>query len=147
MKESIQTTLTGEMLPKSEQMNCLTLTSWLEDSHVRHFLMQDFVEGSMTQEELSFLKSQGFVQKKDQDTYYWKMLKVYYLTMGAELTRKSLGFSPNWGMMLNGRFLIAKMSEEFPKTEKGCILKDILEPNVEEKFYLKKEIAERLMYD
>ena len=60
MKKTIQTTLTMEMQPKSKPKNYLTLTSWLEDSHVKHFLLQEREEGLMTQEEHSFLKSQGF---------------------------------------------------------------------------------------
>ena len=138
-------TETLEMPQKSTQKNWKTLTSWLEDSHVKHSLFQDTEEGSMTQEELSFLKSLGFVQKKNQDIYYWKMLKVSYLTLKAKLSRQCLGYSPNWGMMLNGKCLTAK-TLGLPKIVKGCTLKDILEPNVEEKYYLSKESAEKLMY-
>jgi hypothetical protein len=44
----------------------------------------------------------------------------------AKLSRQYLGFSPTWGISLNGRYLTAKTSE-FPKTESGSSLSDILE--------------------
>ena len=133
------------MPQKSTLKNCKTLICWLEDSHVKHFLYQDTEEDSMTQEELSFLKSQGFVQRKSPNIFWSKMLKVSYLTPKAKLSRECLGYSPNWGMMLNGKCLTAKTLGQ-PKIVKGCTLKDILERNVEEKYYLSKESAERLIY-
>jgi len=133
-----------EMQGKSTQSNCKTLTCWLGDSLVKHFLLVEKDKDSMTAEELSFLKSQGFVKKKDHDIFYLKMLKVSYLTIREELSRQCLGYSPNWGMMLNGRIITANRLEQ-PKTEKGCILRDILEPNVEEKYYLGKEVVPRLI--
>ena len=143
-KNTIQTTLTSEMSPKSERKIYQNLTSWLEDSHVKHFLSQEKEEGSMTPEELSFLKSQGFSKTKNPNIFYSKMLKVYYLTTKEELSRQSLGHSPNWGMMCNGRYLTAK-TMEYPKIGKEYILKDFLEKGVDQKYYLSEKQVQKLI--
>lgn len=145
-KGTIQTTLDSVMSHKLEPMNYPTLTSWLEDSRVKHFLMQEKEEGLMTREERSFLKSAGFSETKDPHIFYSKMLEVYYLTSVEKLSRQCLGHSANWGMMCNGRFIIAKTSM-YHKTGKDCILKDILEreEDVEEKYYLSDTMTQRLI--
>ena len=109
-KNTIQTTLNLGMSQKSEPKTYLTLTSWLEDSLVKHFLLQDREEGLMTAEERSSLKSLGFSKTKDPDIFYLKMFEVYYLTTREKLSREYLKFSPTWGIMLNGRYLIAHHS-------------------------------------
>ena len=132
-----QDTEISEMSEKSKRKVCQDLTSWLEDSHVKAFLMLEREEGSMTQEELSFLKSQGFSKTKDPNIFYSKMLGVYYITIKEKLSREYLKFSPIWGIMCNGRYLTRKSS--YLKTEKESLLRDILERNVEEKYYLSEE--------
>ena len=51
----------------------------------------------------------------------------------------------SWGMMLCGRYLTAKILE-FPNLENECILSDILEENVADKYYLSRKQAEKLLY-
>ena len=126
MKDTIQTTLDSVMPQKYKRRTCKTLTSWLEDSHVKRFLMQEKDLDSMTQEERSFLKSQGFSETKNQDIFYSKTLKAYYLMTKEILSRQCFKYSPTWGMMFNGRYIIAKTTE-LPKTGSDCILKDFLE--------------------
>ncbi|HAA7387703.1 TPA_asm: hypothetical protein GHD27_15420, partial [Listeria monocytogenes] len=46
--------------------------------------------------------------------------------------------------MRNGRFLTAKISESH-KTENACSLSDILEEQVDEKYFLSQKHLERLM--
>ena len=48
-------------------------------------------------------------------------------------------------MMCAGRYLTAKISE-YPNHEIECILSDILEDNVPEKYYLSRKQAEKLLY-
>jgi site-specific DNA-cytosine methylase len=48
-------------------------------------------------------------------------------------------------MMCAGRYLTAKISE-YPNHENECILSDILEDNVPEKYYLSRKQAEKLLY-
>ena len=55
--------------------------------------------------------------------------------------------SPRWmhlGITRNGSCLTLK-TLEFHKTEKGSILQDILEKEVDEKYFLSKEQAEKIM--
>ena len=144
MKDTIQTTLITEMQPKSKPKNYQTLTSWLEDSHDKHSLLQEREEGLMTQEEHSFLKSQGFSKTKNPHIFYSKMLEVYYLTTKDVLSRQSLGFSPTWGISFNGRYLTRRISK-CHNEEKGCLLKDILEEKVPEKYYLSEETAAKIL--
>ena len=138
-----QNTKTTEMQQKSTPKTYPNLTSWLGDSHVRHFLLQEREEGLMTREEHCFLRLHGFSRTKDPDIFYSKMLKVYYLTTKEKLSRQYLKFSPTWGIALHGRYLTAKIS--YHKTGKGYSLKDILEESVEEKYYIKKDIAKQIM--
>ena len=70
MKNTIQTTLTMGMQQNSEQKNSLTLTSWLEDFLAKLSVYVDTDSVSMTQGELSFLKSQGFSKTKDPNIFY-----------------------------------------------------------------------------
>ena len=125
-KNTTQTTLDSVMQLKSTPQSYPTLISWLEDSHVKHFLLQEKEEGLMTQEEHCFLKSHGFYERKSPDIFYSKTYEVYYLTTREKLSRQYLKYSPTWGIMCNGRYIIAK-TMEYPKTENECTLRDILE--------------------
>lgn len=80
-----------------------------------------------------FFEIARVLKDKNPNIFFSKMLKVYYLTTREELSRQYLKFSPNWGMMLNGRYLIVKTMESHT-IEKGYTLKDIIEKNVEEKY-------------
>jgi len=135
---------TTEMQQKSIPKTYQTLTSWLADSHVKRFLLQEKEEGSMTPEELSFLRLQGFSKTKDPDIFYWKTFEVYYLTTREKLSRQYLKFSPTWGIMCNGHYLTRRISK-CPKGEREFLLRDILEENVEGKYYLSEETAKRIM--
>ena len=50
----------------------------------------------------------------------------------------------NWGTMWNGKSLTARILE-YPKTENGCSLSDILEENVPEEFFLSQKVASKLI--
>ena len=128
------------LIPEPSQ----TLTSWLEDFLAKHSAWLDSDEDLTIQEEHSFLISQGFSTTKDPEIFCLKMLKVYYLMTAAKLSRQCLGFSPTWGMSLNGRYLTAKISES-PRIGKECSLSDILEEEVDDKYFLSDEMAQKLM--
>ena len=49
-------------------------------------------------------------------------------------------------MSLNGRYLTAKISES-PRIGKECSLSDILEEEVEDKYFLSHEMSQKLMHD
>lgn len=86
------------------------------------------------------------IQKKkiDPSIYLLRTLKTYLVLM-EDAT--SLNFSLSWmksGMMQNGKFSILKTSE-FHKIGKECSLSDILEEEVDEKYFLSEEITKRLV--
>ena len=71
-------------------------------------------------------------------------VRGYYLTTKDVLSRQSLGFSPTWGISFNGRYLTRRISK-CHNEEKGCLLKDILEEKVPEKYYLSEETAAKIL--
>lgn len=74
-----------------------------------------------------------------------KMLRECYQATG-DLT--SLQFSlkwTNWGTTVNGRFLTASITP-YRRTGKGCILLDILEPEVESKYFLSEEQMKKIVF-
>lgn len=137
-------TETMETQLRLTQQNSQTLTSWWEDFHAKLSPLLASELDLTTPEGHSFLTSHGFVQKKDPDIWYSKMLKVYLVTTTAKLSRQSLGFLPTWGISWNGRYLTAKTSE-FPKTGSVCSLSDILEENPDEKYFLSSEQTAKIL--
>ena len=126
------------------QQTSQTLTSWLEGFLAKVSLLLEKGKALTTLEELYFLKSQGFSETKDPDIFCLKTLKVYYLLTKEKLSRQYLGFSPKLGISLNGRFLIVKTSES-PRTGKECSLSDILEKEVDPKYFLSEEMTKKLV--
>ena len=139
-------TKTSEMQQKSKPKTCQTLTSWLEDFLVKLSALLESEKDLMTQEEHSFLKSQGFSKTKDPDIFYLKTYEVYYLTTKEKLSRQYLRFSPTWGISLNGKYITAKITTSH-KGERECLLKDILEENVPEKYYLSEETMRKILVE
>lgn len=88
-------------------------------------------------------------KKTSLDGFSLRMLKIYYLLM-AESASKGLDssdFSLNWsksGTCVNGNYSIPKISE-CPNTENVSSLSDILEENVDQKYFLSKEQADRIL--
>ena len=97
-----------------------------------------------TQEGLCFLKSLGLSKTKDPDIFCLKMLKAYLVMTKEKLSRQYLGFSPTWGMSINGKFLTAKISES-PRIGKECSLSEILEEQADLKYFLSEEKSEKLL--
>src|SRR3990167_121953 len=131
----------------------LSLTS--ESSPTLNYLSADFLaklsalldseKDLTTPEALYSLTSLGFSSTKDPDIWCLKTSKVYLLTNKAKLSRQYLGFLPTWGMELNGRYLTAK--DTFHRTGNGSLLSDILEENVDERYYLSEKVTMRLTAD
>lgn len=126
---------TSETQQTSKQPTSQILTLLSEDSLANLLVLLESGEDLATPEALSSLTSLGFSSTKDPDIFYSKTSKVYLVMTAAKLSRQYLGFLPTWGTELNGRFLTAKTSE-FPNTESGCSLSDILQEDVDEKYFL-----------
>ncbi len=129
---------------KSAQMTFPNMTCSAPDSPARRLVSLENAEDLTTQEALSFLKSHESVVPKRQGIFYLKTSKAYLVTQKDALTRQSLGFSPTLGMFYNGKFLILKTSES-PRIGKECSLSDILEEQVDQKYFLSETQIRRIM--
>jgi len=135
---------TQQTLLKSQQKTSQTTISSAEVFPANLLAWLEKEEDLTTPEALSFLTSLGFLRKKDPDIFYSKMLKVCLVMTKEKLSRLCLGFSPTLGMECNGRYLIVKTSE-FPKTESGSSLSDILEDKVDQKYFLSSDKTKQLL--
>lgn len=85
-----------------------------------------------------------FLNKQNHRFYCLRTSRAYYHTTKEKHLKPSSPVWMTWGTTLNGNCLTAKTSE-FPKTERECILSDILEEVVDEKYYLSEKQASKLM--
>ena len=95
-------------------------------------------------EALSFLKSQGYSQPKELDIYCLKMSQDSYRMIGAEHFKSYSQPLMNWGMTFNGKCLTARISE-FHRIGKECSLSDILEENVDQKYFLSEKTIQKMI--
>jgi len=117
----------------------------LQSSQTTTFLPQGFLarlsqwlekeEGLKILEGLCSLKLLVSPNKSNHAFYYLKTLKGYYHTTKAKHLELSSTRWMNWGMTANGKCLTAKISVS-PKTGNGCSLSDILEEQVDQKYFL-----------
>src|SRR3990172_253752 len=142
--KTISESATQGTLLKSQLQTSQTLTSWWRVFLAKHLASLENVKDFRTPEVLSFLISLGFLPTKDPDIFYSKMSKVYLVMTKEKLSRQYLGFSPTWGMSINGRFLTAKTSES-PRIGKECSLSDILEEKVDPKYFLSEKMVKFLI--
>ena len=75
--------------------------------------------------------------------FFLKMLKAYSITIRDGRSPQSLPHLMSWGLMLSGRCLTVRISA-FPKTERGCLLSDILERKVPDSYFLSDEKVKQL---
>ena len=131
---------------KSTRKTCLISTLFARVFPVRAFQSQDCEKDlKMTQEELSFLKSPELPPLKDHHFCFLKMFPACLAMTKAGLLRQSSIRWMNWGTMSHGKCLTARISES-PNPERECILSDILETDVSEKYYLSQKQMERLLF-
>ena len=140
MENATQETLKQLKLVKSQTMIYSVL-----DSLVRALALREKGEDLRTPEGLSFLKSLGLQSTKDPNIYCLKTSRVCLVTTAGKLSRQCLGFSPTWGIELNGRYLTAK-TLEFPKRGNECSLSDILEEKVDKKYFLSEKAMKGMFH-
>jgi len=116
----------------------------LGDSPANLFQSLENAEGSQIPEALSSLNSQGFLKIKDPSISSLKMLKDCYLITVDSLSKPSSPRLMNWGMIVNGKCLTARISESH-RIGKECSLSDILEESVDQKYFLSEKIQNRLI--
>ena len=136
------------ILPSCERMTFRQQTVGASDSHARTSVLRENRQ-DLTETEADFftqLLNFSKIRKKKIDPliYSLKMLKIYYLSIEVST---SSPFSLSWtksGTMQNGKFSTLPIT--FRKTERGYSLSDILEEEVDEKYFLSKEQTEKIVF-
>lgn len=127
-------------IQKTSQITISSVLAFL----VNHLVLQEKDWDLKTPEGRCFLKSLGLSETKDRDIFYLKMLRGYLVMTKEKLSRQYLGYSPTWGMSINGKFLTARILE-FHKTGKEYSLSDILEKQVDQKYFLSAKATQFLI--
>lgn len=120
-------------------------TFWSEDSPVSPSQSREQEKDLTIQEERCFLRLLELLPLKNLSISTSKMFPVCLTMTQAKHLKQSSVHWMSWGMMCAGRYLTAKISE-YPNHEIECLLSDILEDNVPEKYYLSRKQAEKLLY-
>lgn len=113
------------------------------DSLVKHFQSQEDDWDLKILEELCSLKLLGRPNKSNHVFFFLKMLKAYSITIRDGRSPQFLPHLMSWGLMLSGRCLTVRILA-FPKTERGCLLSDILERKVPDSYFLSDEKVKQL---
>ena len=116
----------------------------VSDFHAKLSQLLESKEVLEIQEALSFLKSCGLLKRESLIYYSPKMSRDFSATIGGEHSESSSEQWMSWGMMSNGSYLTAQ-TLECPRTERGCLLSDILEEHVDEKYFLSETTQKRLL--
>ena len=134
----------GETAQKLIQVNYQTLICSVEDFLANHSQSLENGEVLKIPEGQCFLRLQEYLKLKDLKLYSLKTSKGYSITKKGKLSPSSWKRWMNWGMKLNGWYLTANFSE-FPRTERGYSLSEVLEENPDQKYYLSEESTQRLI--
>ena len=125
----------------------ISLTSLQADFPASVFHRLGVEKGLRTQEVLYFLKSHGFCDitselESQSIVFYSKMLKAYLVTTMDEHLLSSTEFLPTLVIPLNANFLI--LGGHYPKIESEYTLSDILEEEVDAKYFLSESQVKSL---
>ena len=135
---SIAPSYKKEIYVNNTQIESPILTSSLPVSRANLLALLECVEEWKTPEALSFLMWLGFSPTKDPDIFCSKTSKDYLVMTTEKLSKSCLGFLPLSGTELNGKFLIRRAG--YRKIERGYSLSDILEGNVDTKYFLSEKM-------
>jgi len=91
-----------------------------------------------------FMKLRELPRLKDLSYCSWKTSRDFCHTIKGEPLELSSQPFLTWGMLSNGRYLTARISE-FRKTGRGCSLSDILEESPDGRYFLSKQIANQIL--
>ena len=138
-QETLDTSQNIKMPQNSTQKNYQTFNAYVQDFLANHFHLLDKGEGSKIQEVRSFLKSYGLLGKNNHLFYSLKTSKGYYLTTKGKPIEQSSPRWMKWGMTHHSNLLTANIS--FRRTGIEYSLSDILEDQVEEKYFLSDKMV------
>jgi hypothetical protein len=120
-------------------------TSSVAVSHAKPFqLLESEKDSQIRLEERSFLILQEQQMKSDLNICSLKTLEGYSTTIEGKRSEQSFKRWMNWGMTLNGNCATANISE-YHKTGNECLLSDILETEVDEKYFLSEDATKKLL--
>ena len=132
----------------SEQMIFLKQIYGLREVLVKTSLLQEEEAGFTVTEADSFLTSLASSRAKrkkiNPNGLSSKMLRVFYQAAPGGISKNISVNWPKLGMMSGGKFSTPRITES-RKTERGCTLSDILEAEVEEKYYLSAQKAVEIL--
>lgn len=135
-------------LEMCEQLTFLDQIAGVSEHHARISALQDSEKVLVETGQVSFEKYFAFLKKQgkkiDLNGCSMRMLRECYQATG-DLT--TLPFSLKWtggGTTLNGRYSTLNTTE-YPRTVKECSLSDILEEEVNEKYFLSSTAVKRLV--
>ena len=136
-------------LDEFSQETYLIQTVGASDSHARTSASQVEVLGLKEIAQACFSELCTFLdssqKKRNPSTYSLRMLRICLALMADGI---SPGFSLLWtkgGTMRSGRFSIPK-NLEYHRTEKGYSLSDVLEDEVDEKYYLSQAQVNKILF-
>lgn len=144
MRAISPTTRTSATSPQSTPTLFPTSTSSSEASLARRLASRASGADLRTPEGRSSLMLLGFSPRSDRDTSYWKTSKGFCLMTMDELSKSSSPRLLSWGMASNGKCLTARTSA-FPRTGSASSLSDILENNVDTKYFLSAKRSKELL--
>ena len=123
---------------------CLTLICFVEDFLARLFLLLGNEEDLKILEELYSMKLPKVQGLKDLNYCSWKTSKDFCHTITGEPLELSLQPFLTWGIFSNGRYLTARTMESH-RTGNECSLSDILEKDVDSKYFLSEKSVQFLI--
>jgi len=135
---------TMEMQQKLSQVSYQTLICSVEDFLAKHSQSLEKGEVSKIPGAHCFLTLQEYLKLKDLKLCSLKTSKAYSITKQGKLLESSFKRFQNWGIIFNGWFLTASFSE-FPRTERGYSLSEVLEENPDQKYFLSEKSVKTIM--
>ena len=144
IKKTSPTTTTMETSQKSTQTNSQTLTYLSEDFLAKLFQSLENEKDLKIPEGQCSLKLREYCEQNNLDYSSLKMLKDCLVMTTETLSEPSSPRLMNWGMTSNGKCLTAKITE-YPRIGNECSLSDILEEQVDQKYFLSEKMINGLM--
>ena len=139
MENGTQLTLPG-FNPEIYRKPSVTVSDFL----VRLSVLLETDEALKMHEELYSLRSCDLLKSESLKYYSQKMLQGSSTTEEESRSTLSSIQWQNWGTLSNGKCLTADISES-RRIERECSLSDILETNVDEKYFLSQQTVQRLI--
>lgn len=120
-----------------------TLICSVEAFLANHSALLESGEGFKTLEAPCFSTLQEYLKLKNLVLYSSKTSRAYSITTKGKLSKSLFKRWGNWGITFSGWYLTASFSE-FPRTENGCSLSEVLEEHPDSKYYLSEKTIFRL---